>query len=146
MNSNGLIGNKQKALIHVAKAELKLNEVSYRALLSSVGVASSRELTWWQYHQLLGHFKALGFKFKARKPAWKKNPPKNKEALLKKIGALLADMNLPDAYADGIAKRVAKVDKVIFADFKGLRAIVAALVYRQKRVNRNQEKKHAKQA
>lgn len=136
--ANGLIGNKQKAIIHIAKQQLKLNDMNYRSLLQSVGVNSSRELTWWQYQQLLGHFKVLGFEVVSKNaPRWQASPPKSKKKLLKKIGAILADMGLPDTYADGVAKKVAKVDKVVFADFDGLRKIVAALTYHQKR-NRRQ--------
>lgn len=133
--NSGLIGNRQKAIIHIAKAELKLSDDNYRALLNSVGVESSKDLTWWQYNDLLSRLKALGFRIKSGKSRakWQKSPPREKEKLLKKIEAQLADLGLPSAYADGVARKVAKVDRVVFADAAGLIKVIAALTYHQQR-------------
>jgi len=39
------IGNREKALLHVAKAKLGMDEDTYRSMLATVGVSSSVELT-----------------------------------------------------------------------------------------------------
>lgn len=56
------IGNQQKALIHVAKTQLGLDDDRYRDLLrSTCGVESSRELNVTQFDKLMQRFKELGF-------------------------------------------------------------------------------------
>jgi hypothetical protein len=60
-----LIGAKQKALIHVAKTQLCLDDDRYRDLLrSTCGVESSKELSFTQYDKLLKRFRELGFRIK----------------------------------------------------------------------------------
>ncbi|MBN2547482.1 MAG: regulatory protein GemA [Spirochaetes bacterium] len=50
------------SLIHIAKAQLKLTEESYRSILSGVGVLSSKELSIDGFKRLMDVFKKLGFK------------------------------------------------------------------------------------
>lgn len=62
------------ALIHVAKAQLGLDEETYRGVLASAGVASSKEIRDQdQFNLIMNQFKTLGFqKAKAtRRPTWK---------------------------------------------------------------------------
>lgn len=59
------IGAKQKALIHVAKTQLGLNDDRYRDLLrSTCGVESSKELDYFQYDKLIKRLRELGFRIK----------------------------------------------------------------------------------
>ena len=62
------IGSKQKALIHVAKTQLGLDDERYRDLLrSTCGVESAKELDYIQYDKLLKRFRELGFKVSHKK-------------------------------------------------------------------------------
>jgi len=56
-----------------------------------------------------------------------------KGKLLKKIEALLADSKLPWAYADAIARKICRVDKVQWCWPGQLHKIVAALEYNARR-------------
>jgi len=58
-----LIGRKKKALIHIAKDDLHLDEESYRQILKGVaGVESSTRLTIEGFEKVTKRFKEMGFK------------------------------------------------------------------------------------
>lgn len=68
------IGTAQRKwiqILHVAKKELSLDDVAYRAVLyGAAGVDSARDIkTWQQYNDVLKAFANLGFKVKAGKSA-----------------------------------------------------------------------------
>ncbi len=106
------IGNKEKALIHVAKSKLGLSEDAYREMLASVGVTSSRDLNVLQFEELLGRLEAGGFvSSRAPRSADGKSRKRVKPAdgrgpLLRKIRAILADTGLTEEYALGIAAKM----------------------------------------
>ncbi|MCX8118729.1 MAG: regulatory protein GemA [Desulfobacterota bacterium] len=57
------IGRKKKALIHLAKEELHLNEESYRRILKSVaGVDSATQLDREGFKKVMERFQAMGFR------------------------------------------------------------------------------------
>jgi len=56
-----MISKEQIKLIHVAKSKIGLSEDSYRAILNSFGVQSSKELDEARYKELMKTFKGLGF-------------------------------------------------------------------------------------
>ena len=57
------IGRKKKALVHVAKDDLWLDEVSYRQILKGVaGVESSTQLTREGFDKVMARFQDMGFK------------------------------------------------------------------------------------
>jgi len=57
------IGRKKKALIHIAKGDLHLNEGSYRQILKGVaGVESSTHLTKEGFERVMKRFQEMGFK------------------------------------------------------------------------------------
>ena len=63
-----MISNKQKAVIHVAKSQLGLDEESYRdILLAHAGVRSSKGLDWRGFKKVMKHFEACGFESKSFK-------------------------------------------------------------------------------
>jgi phage gp16-like protein len=133
-----LIGNKEKAIVHIAKQQLCMTEEEYRAALLKFGVASSKNLTFYQYEEFLQKLKADGFVLENKpkgiygyhpRASWDRAP------LLKKIGALLAVMKLSWSYADGIARRMFKVDCVSWCVPDQLHSIVAALEYKRRRMN-----------
>ena len=135
---NRCISQKQIALLHVAKAQLGLSEEVYRAMLGSVGVLSSVQLTAPQFDELMRRMEAGGFRTvskigKGSRPARKTGS--SQDLQLGKIRALLTAMKLPDTYADGIARQMWGVDKVGWCRPDQLKGVIAALVRRQKRGN-----------
>ncbi|MDA8257964.1 MAG: regulatory protein GemA, partial [Betaproteobacteria bacterium] len=62
--------NAELAQIHIARAQLGLDEETYRAVLWAVGrVKSSKDLDWTGRKKLLEHFRAKGWKPTAPKKA-----------------------------------------------------------------------------
>lgn len=122
--------------IHIAKQQLDMEDDIYRGLLARVaGVRSSKELNDRQADLVLREFERLGFK---PKPSTKsKGKPKNFDqmpARITKIEALLADMRLPWAYADALARQMFKVDRVSWLKLpKQLDAMIAALHVEQEK-------------
>ena len=58
-----VIGRKKKALIHIAKDDLHLDEESYRQILKGVaGVESSTRLTREGFEKVMKRFEEMGFK------------------------------------------------------------------------------------
>lgn len=141
-----LIGNKEKALIHVAKAQLGMSEEDYRAMLSSMGAGSSKELNHVQFDELMRRFEAGGFKSRASKGKKFRRLPAadDRTPLLKKIGSILADAGLSHAYADGIARRMFGVESYSWLNADQLWRLVAALsiwVKRKKKEGRSENEK-----
>lgn len=135
-----MIDNAKKAVIHIAKSQTGMSEDEYRGLLSSVGVESSRDLTDAKFRILMDKFEKLGFQTTS-KPRTKKpriKVPESKEKLVGKINKMLGVLNLSLSYADGMAKKMFKIDFFEWADPDQLRKLVAALMYHKKR------KSHAK--
>lgn len=57
------IGRKKKALVHIAKENLQLDEESYRQILKGVaGVESSAKLTVEGFEKVMKRFQEMGFK------------------------------------------------------------------------------------
>jgi len=57
------IGQKKKALIHIAKSNLHLDDASYRQILKGVaGVESAAELTREGFGRVMKRFQQMGFK------------------------------------------------------------------------------------
>jgi phage gp16-like protein len=125
------------AKIHIAKAQLGLDDETYRSLLARVaGVRSSKELNQRQIGRVLAEFERLGWKPKPSSKAKSRAKPKPADAskaLINKIEAQLADAGRPWAYADAMALRMFKVERVEWCDADQLRRLVAALAYDAKR-------------
>lgn len=57
------LNNSQKALLHVAKADLGLEDDTYRDILRSIaGVESSKDMTPIDFERVMARMKELGFK------------------------------------------------------------------------------------
>jgi phage gp16-like protein len=124
------IGNREKALIHVAKGQLGMSEDDYRAMLGSVGVTSSKDLDHMQFEDLMKRFEAGGFKSKnaglaRRTRRVTKDDPK--APLLRKIEAILLDRGLSPGYANGISKRMFGVQQYVWLSQEQLWKVAAAL-------------------
>ena len=58
-----MIGRKKKALVHIAKEDLHLDEESYRQILKGVaGVGSAKDLTEEGFERVMHRFQEMGFK------------------------------------------------------------------------------------
>jgi phage gp16-like protein len=133
------LNKKQLAILHIAKKDVGLSEREYRELLLKFGVVTSRNLNYLQFETIMNYLKSLGFRGRAR-PGGPSSPvgqdgqfQSSKYKLRRKIFALLADMGLPDRYADAIAAQMFAVPKIQWLDPEQLVKIVAALMYEQKR-------------
>jgi hypothetical protein len=57
------IGRKKKAIVHIAKKDLHLDEESYRQILKGVaGVESATQLTEEGFEKVMKRFQEIGFK------------------------------------------------------------------------------------
>jgi phage gp16-like protein len=127
------------AKIHIAKAQLGLDDDTYRALLARVaGVRSAKDLNKRQIGAVLAEFERLGFQPKPAKKAGRKAPKSapDRRAQIGKIEAFLAEAARPWAYADAMALRMFKVERVEWLDADQLRRLIAALTYDAKRHGR----------
>lgn len=122
--------------IHIAKQQLGMEDDIYRGLLARIaGVQSSKALNSKQAGNVLREFERLGFQPKPSAKA--KGKPKNFDqmpARITKIEALLADMRLPWAYADALARQMFKVERVAWLKKPAqLDALIAALHVEQEK-------------
>ena len=117
------------AKIHLAKKELGMDDDTYRAMLNNVaGVTSVKDLNAKGRMDVLNHMRNCGMKFKKSKAGGYPGKPHNMNEQRRKIEALLADMKLEWAYADALAKRMFKVDRVAWVkNSEHLKAIITAL-------------------
>jgi phage gp16-like protein len=124
-----MITNRQKAMIHVARAKVGMSEDDYRAMLSGFGVESSKQLTQGKFDAVMQHFGKLGFaSLQARYKV-----KSSRDMLRSKVKAILADLGLTDSYADSISKSRFGVDTWGWLKADELHKLVAMLTYHQKR-------------
>lgn len=131
------ITKKQIAVIHIAKAKTGMSDDAYLDMLRSMGVGSSTELDQSGFDEIMRRFKSGGFKrvhSSAKKSGMHRDPALENRRLLEKIGALLADMKLPWSYADAIARRMYRIEKVRWCGAEQLRGIVVALLKKQEKI------------
>jgi phage gp16-like protein len=130
--------NMQLSKIHIAKKDLGLDDETYRSLLFRVaGVRSAKDLNPRTTGKVLAEFERLGWKPSTIKPSRKKPAAAPDRAkLVGKIEAFLAEAKRSWAYADGMAMRMFKVERVEWCDPGQLSKLVAALTYDAKRHGR----------
>lgn len=118
--------------IHTGRRALALDDETYRALLERItGQRSAADLDPKQRRAVIDELYRLGFRPKNHRAPGKIAPGKTQ--LMAKIQALLFDGAYSWAYADGVARKVCKIDSVRFCNEEQLRKIVAALTYDQQR-------------
>ena len=123
--------------IQIARRQLGLDDDTYRAILKrTVGAESSKGLSPAQTSRVLAELERLGFKSKPAKGRAKPSPAADRKRLVGKIEAQLAEANRPWEYADAMALRMFKVERVDWCDSEQLRRLIAALVYDAKRHGR----------
>lgn len=130
--------NGDLAKIHIAQKQLGLTREDYEAILWAVArVRSSKDLDHAGRQRVLDHLKASGFK-PAASPTSKRpsrpTPAPDKLKLVRRIRAQLISLkNLPDSYADGIAKQMFGLQFFEWGTHDQLHAITAALGVQQRK-------------
>ena len=122
--------NVNLAKIHIAKAQLGMDDDAYRALLGRVaGVRSAKDLEPRQVTQVLAEFERLGWKPESKQQG-RATPkvPQNRKVVLKKVEALLASASRPWSYADAMAKRMFQRERVEWLDDDQLYRLMQALI------------------
>lgn len=123
--------NLDLSKIHIAKKDLALDEDTYRSMLQRVaGVTSAKDLSPLKTTAVLAELVRLGWKPKKSKVG--RAAPKvapDREKLVGKIEAFLAEAGREWAYADGMALRMFKVERVEWLDARQLGSMVSALTY-----------------
>lgn len=121
--------------IQIARRELGLDDGAYRTLLWTVArVHSSKDLDQHGRRAVLDHLKSRGWKPKAAKRAGKRPHNHEREPMLAKVEALLADQSLPWSYADALASHMYSVERVAWLrNPDHLRGVIAALDKRARR-------------
>jgi len=116
------------ATIHIAAKELALSDEDYRALLWTVGRAKSAgDLDAHGRRRVIDHMRSRGFMPRAK---GRTKPAPERELMVRKIRALLIDHPTgakPDAYADGMARRMFKVDRFEWLQPDQMRSLIQAL-------------------
>lgn len=135
---------RELTLIHIARTQLGLDEVTYRAKVSRLTggrTDSAGGMDAMERDSLLAEFKGAGWvpttpKRAGRGPG---KPALDRRAMLTKVQALLADQRLPWAYAEAILRRQRGIKDAGVAcpiaqttDVE-LRGVIAALDRRAKR-------------
>ncbi len=119
------------AAIHASKKQLGLDDATYRQLLVQVtGKNSAKDMTQAERSAVLRRMRASGAsKPQQKKAAYPGRPHNlNNEPMLQKIEAQLASMKLQWSYADAIAKRMFKIDKVAWLEStEQFSAVIASL-------------------
>jgi len=119
------------AKIHMGAKQIGLSDDSYRDMLWCIArVRSASDLDEYGRKKVIQHLAKCGATFK--RPG-RPTPAADKQGLVAKIRAQLAAANRPDAYADGMARKMFTVDRFEWCTEDQLRRIVAALNYDAKR-------------
>lgn len=134
------------AKIHIAKKDLAMDDETYRDVLQRVtGKDSCKNMTIVELKKVISDMKRLGFTPKQtaqsiQKHGRKPTTTEDRQALLSKVEAILADNNLHWNYAHAIAKQMFGVDLVHWLPADKLYKVVQALsVYQTKH---NKKEKH----
>ncbi len=132
------------AKIHIAKKQLGLDETAYREMLSGIaGVESAADLDCPGRRRVIAHLKSCGFQpmhKSARASGMHRPPAKEKAPMISKIHAILIELSLPWSYADAMARKMFRVDRLRWLHTEQLHKLTAALIYHQKRARKRGNK------
>jgi hypothetical protein len=125
---------KQFSIIHVAKKQLGLDDIAYRAILSGAGVSSSKDIkTDIQFNTVMSAFQQLGF----RSTSWAgkriNSVPgapgmisRRQEYYIKGLWALASRFKDEKSLCKMI-RRIGKVDDISFLSRRSASALILAL-------------------
>lgn len=140
--------NKEKrtliAKIHIAKKDLAMDDDTYRDVLVRVtGKNSCKDMTLNELKKVIQDLKRLGFTVKTVQPkpehGRKPTTTPDRQALLSKVGAILADCGLHWNYAHGMAQKMFDKELVTWLNAEQLYKLVQALAVYQKRHANNEQ-------
>lgn len=137
--------NRELAQIHIAQAQLGLDDDVYRDMLFTIArVRSAADLDYAGRKAVLAHLRSRGFRAfphprpspggRGRypgRPANMDHPDRGPS--LRKIEALLAEAGRPWSYAHALARRMFHVERIEWCETDQLHSIVAALMIDQRR-------------
>ncbi|HET7300102.1 MAG TPA: phage protein GemA/Gp16 family protein [Oleiagrimonas sp.] len=133
---------KELARIHCLARDLGLDRSTYESVVCTVtGAASASQLDAVGRRKLIAHLRGkLGITDNRNDP----DAPHNlaSRPMLRKIGGMLAEAGRPWSYAEALAQRVAKRDRLTFCSDADLRKIIAALTYDKGRRARRAKARH----
>lgn len=116
------------AKIHVAKAQLNMEDDMYRQFLrETTGHSSCKELDLLQLQRVMAKMERLGFKPTRKNIGTKPLHKTDVSAMMNKLTALLATSGKSWAYADGMARHMFGKEQVNQLDAMSLRKLIAAL-------------------
>jgi phage gp16-like protein len=151
------ISKRQIQYLQALRHSLGIDDETYGAMKASVGVTSTTELDNRRFDELVRRMRRTERQEKRRAGAsssqgegsggnsWKpvhksarasgmhRKPAPEKEAVLRKVEAILADMKLDWAYADGIARKMFGVDRLTWCDADQTFRVLQALAVYQRR-------------
>ncbi len=125
------------ARIHIAAADLGMDRDTYEQMLFTLcRVRSAADLDAAGRQSVMDHLRGLAHhrRWRSEYPGRPHNADSaDRGPLIRKIEAYLTQSHRPWAYADGMARRICKRDRLALCSPEQLRKIVAALAYDQKR-------------
>lgn len=130
---------RELAAIHIGAKALELDRETYECMLWSVArVRSAADLDHAGRRAVIEHLRRRGFRPKPapateRKHGSKPQVPADRQGLVDKLEALLADAARPWNYARAMARRMFGVERLEWATAEQLRRLVAALSYDARR-------------
>ena len=90
------VRNSELAQIHIAQAQLGMDDDTYRNVLWTVArVRSSKDLDWSGRKRVLDHMKACGFKVRSKRLPTAHKPNVVHEAAVAVIGAAIVETHVP---------------------------------------------------
>jgi phage gp16-like protein len=123
--------NAALAKIHLGAKSIGLAKDAYRAMIREIGGAesgSAADLDRAGIDRVVDHLAGLGAEFTRPARAGKKpRMTAGLQAMVDKIDAYLAEAGKPMAYADGIAKRRVKVEKIAWCNAAQLGVVIGEL-------------------
>ena len=146
------IGRKKKAVLHIAKEDLHLDDESYRQILKSVvGVDSATQLTREGFEKAMTRFQEMGFKGLLRYPhrpvprgrLIPPNSPQGLEPITPSqqdfISYLLAELAWDDGHFQAFCRRIVKKPSPL-TKREGQKIIIGLLAILRQRTRQSKEK------
>jgi len=147
------IGRKKKAVLHIAKEDLHLDDESYRQILKSVaGVESATQLTREGFEKAMKRFQEMGFKGFLRYPHQPvpkgrlipPNSPQGLEPITPSqqdfISYLLAELAWDDGHFQAFCRRIVKRPSPL-TKRDGQKIIIGLLAILRQRARLGKEKR-----
>jgi phage gp16-like protein len=137
---------KDLARIHYLKKQALVDDETHRSVCHRItGCGSSGEMTRAERLAVIDHYTRASAPDRAaqssRRYESRPNVGRDRDELMRKVEALLAEKRRIEQvpyiswrYADGIAKRLAGVESIKWADAQGLQKVIAALALHVKRL------------